>query len=101
MRLSIERTREPRGLRLAGELDLESADELAQELNPLVEEGGDVYLDVSKLEFVDSTGVSVIARAAVAVEGRGSVVVLHPDPMLRRIFAIAGLERLPGLEVRD
>jgi anti-sigma B factor antagonist len=51
-------------IRLAGELDLSSADALDAELRK-AETGADerILLDVNGLEFIDSTGLQVILRA--------------------------------------
>ena len=70
-------------------------------LEPLVTAGGDIFLDVSALSFLDSSGIFVLARAAAAVEGRGTVVLLHPAPTLRRVVGVAGLQRFPNFVMRD
>jgi anti-anti-sigma factor len=48
------------GLRLFGELDLEVSDVLARRLDALKTSGEPVRLDLSRLDFIDSSGVRAI-----------------------------------------
>ena len=53
-----------RVIRVSGELDLSTVPSLEQELEAALErpEGG-VVVDLSDLEFIDSTGIAVLVRA--------------------------------------
>jgi len=53
-----------RVIRVGGELDLSTVPSLEQELKAAIErtEGG-VVVDLSELEFIDSTGIAVLVRA--------------------------------------
>ena len=64
--LSITRSTDDPGvvLALAGELDVFSAPELAEQLDALAADACPrVLLDLSRLSFVDSSGVSVLVKA--------------------------------------
>ena len=51
-------------IRVAGELDLASADELDQAIRKAEETGiGTIVVNLSDLSFIDSTGLSVLLRA--------------------------------------
>ncbi len=79
---------------LRGELDLSSTAKLQEELDRV--EGGDpktIVIDLSKLVFLDSTGLRCVVTADERgrAAGRRVVVVRGPDPV-QRVFSITGLE---------
>jgi anti-sigma B factor antagonist len=78
---------------LTGELDLASAPYLRDCLGTLAEEGvTQIVLDLTDLDFVDSTGLSVLVmdfhrtRAA-----GGSTTIRNPNPSVTRVLEITGL----------
>jgi anti-anti-sigma factor len=79
---------------LVGELDLSTVAKLQDELSK-VEAGSPptVVVDLSKLTFLDSTGLRCIVTADERAReaGRRMVVVRGPDPV-QRVFAITRLE---------
>jgi anti-sigma B factor antagonist len=91
----IERRDDAQGvvLALSGELDSVSAPELAQVLDEVLAGPHDrVMLDLNRLSFVDSAGVSVLIKAKRAAEENGRVLVLRrPTEQLERVFALVGL----------
>ncbi|MEU2233830.1 STAS domain-containing protein [Streptomyces vietnamensis] len=80
-------------LTVAGELDMETADRL-QEL--LAEQFGQgrrrLVLDLSALDFMDSSGLNVLIRAVnKARESDGDLYLAAPTPAVRRILEITGV----------
>jgi anti-sigma B factor antagonist len=79
---------------LRGELDLSSVNKVQDELR-LVEADAPaiVLLDLSKLTFLDSTGLRCLVTADQRArdEGRRLVLVRGPDPV-QRVFTITRLE---------
>lgn len=97
----VSRTDDPRGFRLAGELDIATAEKLSTALEPELEEGGDLVLDLSELVFMDSSGLRAIIQAALALRGTGRIVLASATAPVRRVFEVSGLGRVPGIEIRD
>lgn len=60
-------------LRLAGELDLATADELDHTLTDVLSSAETVVLDLSDLTFMDSTGLASIITALNRADGHGAV----------------------------
>ncbi|TDD32060.1 anti-sigma factor antagonist [Actinomadura sp. KC06] len=95
----LEVTIRPRGgravVRLRGELDIASADDLRRHLNDARREHGeDLVLDLADLEFMDSGGLSVIVACYKATSAAGgSLVLAAPRPIVRRALEITGLHR--------
>ena len=89
-------------LALRGELDLVSAPRLVDSVMRASEEGADeVVLDLTGLEFLDSTGLRAILDASAICEERGCRLRMAPareqvPEQVRRLLQITGLlERLP------
>jgi anti-sigma B factor antagonist len=79
---------------LGGELDLAGAGEMRARLRAACEESdGRVILDLSELQFIDSTGLSILVeyheRARVA---GGRLVLVAPRAAVVRILRITGLD---------
>jgi anti-anti-sigma factor len=80
---------------LTGELDLSTAARVERELIRAEQAQPEVLaLDLSRLEFIDSTGLRIViaADARARKEGRRLVVVAGP-PSVHRVFRIALLDR--------
>jgi anti-anti-sigma factor len=94
---SIEELRDGDGvLRLAvrGELDLTVAAQLEERLRDLRSEGARVRLDLSRLEFIDSSGLRVVTLAAIDArrDGWDLEVVRELPPTVRRPFELLGMQ---------
>ncbi|MEA2218584.1 MAG: anti-sigma factor antagonist [Solirubrobacteraceae bacterium] len=85
-------------IRLEGELDLATAEDIEREL--LRVEGTDalsIMLDLSALEFIDSTGVRLLIQAEARSRADSRRLALLRGPRaVQRVFELTGiLDRLP------
>jgi anti-anti-sigma factor len=83
---------------LIGELDRVSAHTLEAEIEQLCESGtGGITLDLSRLSYIDATGVAVIAFRSRLCQRRGYEFALIPGSwLIQRAFELAGLlDNLP------
>ena len=96
--LSTERLDDDAGyvVLLGGEVDLYTAPELKRELHRLVDEGATRFVvDMTGTTFIDSTTLGVLLSVVKRVRPEGGAVVLVcPDPNVRRIFEITLLDRV-------
>jgi anti-sigma B factor antagonist len=84
------------GVAIKGEIDLDSVPSLEPTLDASIRAtAGDFVLDLSDLEFLDSSGLRLIlrARALLAREDRELAIVCPPGPV-RRLFELAGIADL-------
>jgi anti-sigma B factor antagonist len=89
-------------LLLSGELDIVSGGELEAVVRQLCASGsGGVVIDLSKLDFIDSTGIHAIMLAGKLCEHHGRKFGLIAGPKnIQRVFEITGLDKvLPFSEV--
>ena len=88
---------------LTGELDGATAPFLVRtlvEVNETVE--GDLVLDIKKLSFIDSTGLSVLVMAHNRARAdRGSIVLRNPSQSVLRILEVTGLVSVFTIEDKD
>ena len=101
MLLSVERTDEPRGFRLVGELDASNVGMLGDALQREVAMGGDLTLDLGGLAFMDSSGIQVLIKTAQDLSGQGRLILQSPGDLVRRILALIPMEKLENVEVRN
>jgi anti-anti-sigma factor len=95
----ISTHREPGGilrLSLAGELDLSNVDRLTACLEQVRPESDWVQLDLSKLQFMDSTGIGALVTIVQEArrEGRRVEVSDQLAPQVERIFELSGIASL-------
>jgi anti-anti-sigma factor len=84
---------------VAGDIDVMSAPQLWREIEPQLETTRHMVVDLSRVSFIDSTGVGTIIRAVNALRDRGQrLTVRSPTPMTRTVFETVGLTRLIDLE---
>lgn len=78
----------------AGEIDLYTAPTLQTQLTEVVRDGpAHVVIDLSGVEFCDSTGMNVLLVALKRVRERdGSLALAGPQSPVRRILEITGLD---------
>lgn len=79
---------------IAGEIDLYTAPQLQSEFTRLLQEGpGRVVIDMSAVDFCDSTGMNVLLSALKRMRERGGALeVAAPRPAVRKILQVTGLD---------
>lgn len=78
--------------RVQGELDMNTAPELEQALDEaLSADGPSIMLDLSKCEFIDSTGIALIVRSWQRLDGDGRLALCCFTPQVERLLKITGV----------
>ena len=92
--LGIERTDGAAIVRLTGELDLYNAPQLRETLVALTDERpARLVLDLSDVEFVDSTALGVLIEARSRMENRKAFLLAAPALETQRALQISGLDQ--------
>jgi anti-sigma B factor antagonist len=80
------------GIQVSGDIDAHSVVELAEHLEPLPGGAGDIVVDLSGVEFVDSSGLRVlVATHQRAERDERRLVLRNPSRPVLRLLAISGL----------
>jgi anti-anti-sigma factor len=82
---------------LEGELDFETAFDVEMRIEQAIGRADEVVVDLSGLEFIDSTGIRTLIEAHRAAQRDGVRLSLKPGgPPIQRVFEVAGLlDELP------
>ena len=92
---------QPRGadLILTGEIDLHNVAVIESHILPWLHDG-DNHLDLSGVEFMDSTGLTLILRVHAMAIRRGARLHITCSPVVYTVLSMAGLlESFPALTV--
>jgi anti-sigma B factor antagonist len=83
-------------LEVGGEVDVYTAPKLRERLIELVNSGrSHLVVDLSRVEFLDSTGLGVLVGAHRRVRAReGSLDLVVPHERLLKVFRITGLDNV-------
>jgi anti-sigma B factor antagonist len=80
-------------VRLAGELDVASADKARDALIRIA--GSTVVVDLSELTFIDAAGLSALLSARRGIIDTGNDArFVNPSPRVRRVFGLLNLTHL-------
>ena len=81
---------------VSGELDVSTADELAHTLAEIADRHPRaVIVDLAGLDFIDSSGLTVLVRARQQLDAQGGTLWLSsPTPSVLRVLEIVGLDIL-------
>lgn len=98
--ISVDDSAPTRGvLTLTGELDLASAGAVATCLTALVNDGKDVVVDMTGLQFIDSSGLGALITAHVRAVREGRAITLRsPGHNVAKVIRITGLDNVLRIE---
>jgi len=93
LEINIERRDDGVVVRVGGELDMQSAPDLSDQLSQLLEAGEHhLVLDLTDLTLLDSSGLAALLGAHQSAQSRGASLVLRsPNERIIRLVNIAGL----------
>ena len=97
----VERRDRTLVLTLHGEIDHHSAVQVRTRMDELIweEKPEKTVLDLSAIEFMDSSGLGLImGRYSLMQRLGGELTLKNPNPRIVKIFALAGLERMVKIE---
>ena len=92
--LGVDAVGDARVVRLGGELDLYNAEQVRTALGQACSESpARVVVDLSEVEFLDSTALGVLIEARTKLENRRAFLLASPAAETRRALQISGLDR--------
>lgn len=83
-------------IKVSGELDLATVPALEQRLDHLQAEKRSVRLDLSAVEYMDSTGIRLLIQVLTGQSAEGPAVEVEDSftPPVRRVLELVGADRL-------
>jgi anti-sigma B factor antagonist len=103
MRVSAEQVGQAWILAVTGEVDIFTAPQLDAPLQEKLAEGNDVVVDLSAVEFLDSSGLGILVKGIkTARQHGGSLRLVITSRRVARPFEVTGLSAsLPIFDTRD
>ena len=94
--IHIEETENQKNVFLTGEIDTYTAPKLRESLIPLTEQSGvEVIVDLSEVQYIDSTGLGIFVGVLKASDSNGSSLTLTGmSERIKRLFVITGLDEV-------
>jgi anti-anti-sigma factor len=85
---------------LAGEMDLDCADNLRHVVSQAAQGAEMLVLDFDRVEFIDSSGTGIFVRLCLDMKGQGkSLVARNLSPAVRGVFEMLRVRDLVGDDV--
>lgn len=83
----------------AGELDMATAGAMHTALDPWTRVGGPITVDLSKVTFMDSTGIQALLKAAKALGDRGCIIIHGAHGSVKKVLDLTGIDAGPNIHV--
>jgi anti-anti-sigma factor len=99
MPFTVQSDTDDRTFRLAGELDLATANDLLQQLSGALATGGDIVLDLSELTFMDSSGVRTLITVSSDLGDRGKLVLRSARGEVGEVLKMVRADTFPNVEI--
>ena len=99
MTYKVEEIDNKRIVHLDGEIDMEVTDKARNTILPLIEAGHEVQINLSKVEYMDSSGISVLIESHQKATELGTKVTLKEiSKSVLKVIMMAKLEQILNLE---
>ena len=99
MTYKIEEIDTKRIVHLNGEIDMDVADKARETILPLIDAGHEVHLNLSNVQYMDSSGISVLIEShQKAMEKGNKMIVKDVSKSVLKVIMMAKLEQILNLE---
>ena len=84
---------------LNGEIDMDIADNVREVVFPLIDAGKEVHLNLKDVQYMDSSGISVLIEShQKALEKNTKVIIKEVSKSVLKVIMMAKLEQILNLE---
>tara|TARA_B100001093_G_scaffold24490_1_gene21677 strand:+ start:1399 stop:1698 length:300 start_codon:yes stop_codon:yes gene_type:complete len=84
---------------LDGEIDMDKTEEAKEVIFPLIDAGKEVHLNLSNVQYMDSSGISVLIEShQKALEMNNKLIVKDVSKSVLKVIMMAKLEQILNLE---
>ena len=99
MSYKVDEIDNKRVVHLNGEIDMEVSDKARNTILPLIEAGHEVQINLSKVDYMDSSGISVLIEShQKALEKNTKVIIKDVSKSVLKVIMMAKLEQILILE---
>jgi anti-anti-sigma factor len=103
MAFEMSRHGDGRTIIVAGELDIDTRDQLEAGFAKLALADEDVRMDLSGVTFIDSTGLGALVGLTRRMSGVSQIILVDPSEAVTRLLALTGVDEMGvfRIEARD
>jgi len=84
---------------LDGEIDMDVTEKAKEVIFPLIDAGKEVHLNLSNVQYMDSSGISVLIEShQKALEKNSKVIIKEVSKSVLKVIMMAKLEQILNLE---
>lgn len=83
---------------LEGRLDTTTAPQLEKELNTVLPEASELYLDFARLDYISSAGLRVLLAAQKIMNKQGKMAIRNVSQDIMEVFDITGFSDILTIE---
>ncbi|MCE5199181.1 MAG: STAS domain-containing protein [Armatimonadota bacterium] len=96
LQINVRKNGTTRVIDLTGEVDAYTSARFREVMLELIEEGGqNLVINMSKVEYIDSSGLGALVGGLKRVsERKGRIVIVCDQPQVSKVFEITGLEKV-------
>ena len=99
MSYKVDEIDNKRVVHLNGEIDMEVSDKARNTILPLIEAGHEVQINLSKVDYMDSSGISVLIEShQKALEKGTKLIIKDVSKSVLKVIMMAKLEQILNLE---
>ena len=99
MSYKVDEIDNKRVVHLNGEIDMEVSDKARNTILPLIEAGHEVQINLSKVDYMDSSGISVLIESHQKATEVGTKVILKDiSKSVLKVIMMAKLEQILNLD---
>jgi anti-sigma B factor antagonist len=91
---------EPPVLRVEGEIDMATADQLRTALSNALSDDATVVVDMAGVTFIDVSGIRVLLETAASRDGLGPLTLVNAG-RVSRLLGLLGLDDTSSIEIRN
>jgi anti-anti-sigma factor len=81
-----------RTIRVAGELDVATTEQLEAGFAEYASTGEDVRMDLAEVTFIDSSGLRSLVALTRHLDGVNQIVLVDPSPHVTRLLSLTGVD---------
>ena len=102
MSYKVDEIDNKRVVHLNGEIDMEVSDKARNTILPLIEAGHEVQINLSKVDYMDSSGISVLIEShQKALENNTKVIVKEVSKSVLKVIMMAKLEQILKIHMQQ
>lgn len=88
------------GLRVRGQVDLSNVGAFREAVIGKASGGAELVLDLGECTYMGSEGIGVLIEAVQSLAG-GRLVLRSPGGIIKKVLDLAGLSKLPSVEISE